>query len=432
MKKQSKLTIDKIRFFETNFLKEFDNNEILYWPPIKTLLCRSCSLPEARDESRPKFKFSLLLTLFYSLITLLRVCIFDRKSKDIIFGAASRAFIKNGFVVDELSPEGKCKGAIKLYYSNKPFTLSFKGYLRQRVIIENLVVRLFNIMSKLKVRKASNIIGKSKFLQALTEYFKDDLDESRIIRLVRGIEIDRLTYQLLLSLLNVRRVYLVSAYTKVPIVLACHDLGLAVTEYQHGLLSPFHASYDYSHVNSKECITMHKALPDYMVVSNQYWFNQMMRSKYTGNVSVSNKRPFSPSEHKEHLLKYFLITGQGICYEETKKFITNMLEVFPDISVLYRPHPREYDVVSKLSFSAPNSRFLIADRSFDVSTKNLISQSLAHLSIYSSCHFEALELLGETYVLDWIDNNIMSDGFEENSVFFVKNTEDFYKAFNLK
>jgi hypothetical protein len=121
---------------------------------------------------------------------------------------------------------------------------------------------------------------------------------------------------------------------------------------------------------------------------------------------------------------YAVFTGQGISYDKVFAFFKDFMQLNPTIKLVYRPHPREHLNYKKYTDNMLSSNFLVVDRDSYADTKKLILGAKAHISIFSSCHFEAIELLHKTYVLDIIENNLMEVGRGDESIVFFKSAHE--------
>lgn len=105
---------------------------------------------------------------------------------------------------------------------------------------------------------------------------------------------------------------------------------------------------------------------------------------------------------------YIVFTGQGILKDEVCDFLRDYGCYGINIQLLYIPHPtesEEYLADIKNATSQFDNIDIISSGNF--STEALIMNSVAHVSIYSSCHFDSVHYLGKTYVFDALPENIM-------------------------
>lgn len=411
------------KIVETYILENNLSNEAEIWPLLKYQMTRNLVLSKGVDDM--EFKSKSYITLFFATIMSIINLLLYRFSKRKIayFGAFSRVSIRNGFIVDEFVSSYKKNERYSLYHCS-----NFKGFMivtciKQRVIFENLVVKLLCYFIKL--------VHRPNVLSPISENFFDLLNheygisKQKIQVILYDYECKKIAYKWILKWLNVTCVEVVSAYTKPAIVSAANELGIKTLEFQHGLLAPYHPSYHYYGCE----LWRSSLLPISMKLYSNFWQSKMEAANFVSVNGIEVEGPLKEisTYDKENVYtlvgseRFFIFTGQGICYSDIAIFIIDVLNTFPDYSVIYRPHPREHKNYAYLSEKINNKRFKVIDRELFDNTLSLIGASKAHISIFSSCHFEALELIGRTYVLDVINNNIMKLGGEDENVIFVKN-----------
>ena len=206
-------------------------------------------------------------------------------------------------------------------------------------------------------------------------------------------------YYYLFKIIKPSRCYIISAYSKSEVCAASRKHSILVTEIQHGLVGVEHRGYNYYN----QCMPQGSALPtpDKLVVTNEFWKKELINAGYFSQNEIIVGGNYKLSKvNTEHAFdfRYFIFSGQGIDYESLKSFYNKSLDylLLNNVILIYKPHPRENISEVKNIFSNCSSIQVYAG---EESTETLIYHSIAHVSFYSSCHFDAVEMKGKTFVL---------------------------------
>lgn len=406
-------------------------NEEEFWPLLKYHLTRRKTLNDDAKEMEYKSRsyFRIFLAILVSVINLVRTK-FSNKPKA-FFGATSRAKISKLEIKDEFLNQKILENSYCFYHCSNFEVINFYNALKHGVVFENLLVKVFSLfISKKQFKKKYKEYFSQNFMSMLNKNF--NLSESELLNLFITYEVKRKIYRGILKFLKVNECIVISSYTKPALVSASNSLHNITLEYQHGLLAPYHSSYQY---NSNE-VWQSSLLPKKIILNSSFWGSNMMESNFidTSQISIIEPDTYSTLEEKSELKsflgdkKYVVFTGQGICYKSIIKLILDFLEVNPTVCFIYRPHPREHKNYNQIVEGVNNSGLIIVDRNIIQNTNCLIESAIAHFSIYSSCHFEAIDILGKTYVFDVLKNNIMRlGGVNKHIVYFdsIKNLKKF-------
>ena len=226
-----------------------------------------------------------------------------------------------------------------------------------------------------------------------------------------------------------RELYVVSAYSNSEQCAAARSRKALIHEIQHGVIGSVHRGYNYC----TKCRLL--PTPDKVIVYDEFWKSELKMAGYflEEDILIYKRLKYLIAE-KEKSLKlgpYYVFTGQGLLGDKVAAFLFGVLSAIPEKFVVYVPHPTEsQEYIDNLSQPLSSFRNFIVGRNVGVSTERLIQDSLGHISIYSSCHFDAVTLLGRTFVLDVIPGNVMDYYIEISSTTFirVKNPEDFLRC----
>jgi hypothetical protein len=402
--------------------------DIEYWPLLKHyIIIRQASKNGIVDlQYKSSSKLRLFLALLLSIFNLVRA--YFSSSKKAFFGASSRAFIKNDSVKDEFLADDKLVDFTLLYHCSNFEKVCLKSAFKKKVVFENILMKCFTIGKGFFVKQnniSSNYFS-GKLLKTLQQDF--NLEASDIDSIVFDFENKKQFYSLLLRFLRVDKVWLISSYTKGAIISASNNLQIETTELQHGVVAPYHPSYLFAGA----CLWNSSLLPKNLLLTSSFWLSFMKKSNFVDKLNISvnelgkgnNNTLDTYCRSLQEGGGYMLFTGQGVCYNEVFDFIKDFLRLNPTLKFVYRPHPREHLNYLAYAEHVLSDNFIVIDRDSYANTKQLVCGAKAHISIFSSCHFEAIELLNKTYVLDIIDNNLMEPGRGDDNIVFFKSAHE--------
>ena len=417
------------RDIERKIIASQSKKDIEYWPLLKHEIC----IRKSRQGGGTDFQYKsplnvrLFIALLLSLLNLLIACITPHKTA--FFGASSRAIIKNNKITDEFLSENQLSSCILLYHCSNYEKICLKTVFKKKVIFENLIMKLYTGVKGLFINKRSishNYLSVSTLNLVKQEYGLDDVDLDIIFF---NFECKIHFYTLLLRMIKINKLYLISSYTKTALVSSANNLKISTLEYQHGVVAPYHPSYYYTGKNVWDSTL----LPTALCLSSSFWLTFMKNANFVSKLSV-NESTLVKYDGKIKLddfcrsLRdkgdYVIFTGQGISYDDVFDFIREFLNVNPELNFIYRPHPREHLNYRRYTENILSSNFFVVDRDSYQDTKQLILGAKAHISIFSSCHFEAIELLNKTYVLDILDDNVMAAGKGDANIIFFKKAHE--------
>lgn len=228
---------------------------------------------------------------------------------------------------------------------------------------------------------------------------------NQIVRIHVRFAAGYVAYAGLLALIRITDAYIVSAYSYSEIVAALRRKGCNVTEVQHGLIGSMHRGYNYA-VKSRRL-----PVPNRVQVYNNFWRSELVEAGFFGQdaIEVGRRLKYALAEAEAEVVRapYILFSGQGLLKEEVK-FIRDFASTDTKLHLLAVPHPiQSKEDVSILCEAAGRDPRIHILAQKNCTTERLIMSSIAHISIFSSCHFDALHYKGRTFVLDVIDQNIM-------------------------
>jgi len=381
-------------------------------------------------------KIRYLLLIFLSLINFVKsVC---RERSGILFtGAGSGLICTNGNIVDSYVPSLIASETGLLdrthsyflsahdvmdFWRNRHFLWSrhvvIHSYLVApwRALVQHVFFGRYFPSSKLK-SAADTIVNR---LEATGVHITTDEIVKLHYRFVAGYWFFRMAF----ALLKVRELYVVSAYSNSEQCAAARSMGARVIELQHGIIGALHRGYNYCTESSL------LPTPNEVVVYDQFWKSELLNGQYFREHQIKIcervKYEIAKKEGSLSIGPYVVFTGQGLLEKEVISFLKEILKRQTKVAVVYVPHPTEsMEYVNEFRKELSSFNHFLLAKDLGLSTERLVLDSVAHISIYSSCHFDAVALLGKTYVLDVMGGNLMTHYASTSpSVFVCINSAD--------
>lgn len=331
-----------IRVLESN---EIYNDEIEY---------------EVGAQLKTVNKILLIFSFFYDL---LRVVIlpFNRGRRYILFGSAVRLKNKNGQAVNEISE----------YITNTDpdnFIVFEDFHPKQRVNR----VKSKKILSKFSVQVLFSLYSKAfyrKYVKTSREYIQilsmiatecglesPDARQQEIMALylarsLASYKFRRSVYTAILR--SVRPVEVLKeecsyfGVDNVALVKACRELGIKISEYQHGMITKGHFAYNYSDrfIDSGYVSGFG---PESLLLYGDWWASQTNTTakKYIiGRDSAPAASPVRPIRMNSTVL----VLGDGVDTQYTLDFARKLANQLQGSSVVrFRPHPLERNKLKRL------------------------------------------------------------------------------------
>jgi len=349
--------------------------------------------------------------------------IFSNREKIVFVGAGSGLLEIDNKTLDEYLPEELDKeDIIYLLSAEYPKKLiKHQKYIKQNhiIIYSFLIAPLVLIFSKFKKNthiECDNIISYLK-----ENDFNITKDELEYIH--KNFIVKYTLYNLFLKPLKIKKAFVVSAYSNTELISVLTKRGVEIIEIQHGLIGSMHRGYNYA--------TKDKLLPtpNKIYVYNEFWKQELINAAYYRNEQIEIKGRLKYKLIDKNLQmynnKFIVFTGQGGFYEEIRELFNHSLAFLQKekIKLIYLPHPNEtIKDITNLKSNIIVSEFLKILEHKQYITEQYIYSSIAHISVYSSCHFDAIHYKNKTFVFDIMRDNPMN--------YYVKNFKDKFMTIN--
>ena len=197
-------------------------------------------------------------------------------------------------------------------------------------------------------------------------------------------------------------------------IAAARELGLSSVELQHGFLNADHPGYEYSQVDTGAASSI--PMPDQLFVFGDYWKRILEEMPFwrgriiaAGSLRLDSYRRLPRQRSSGRTI---LFTTQGIDTPSVIRFLQQAWsQVAPDAKVrlviklhpLWDADPSPYAVVF-----GGDERVSVIPGSSEPNTLKLLTATDLHLSISSTCHYEACALGVPTVVLPFATSDNMA------------------------
>lgn len=411
----------------TGVNERFLYNGYTAWPKMKNHIF--ISLLPGNSNSGPSFRDNLniygIYLLFLSFFNVLKT-IFRSNATSIYHGAQSTLSLNCAFPIDSHFPCSLSRDSTisVLNTSNSRRAFIARRWLKDKnVIVDNYILWMLRAISSpfFKAPSKDDIVWLQNQLLAHDIYLSDRY----LVRIYKSFCINQYFWLIYLKCTKVINAYVISSYSKSDFVAACRILDIKVFEIQHGLVGEEHRGYNYV------CSNNNLPVPDYIYVYDEFWKEKLISAGFykKDNVIVSQKEfPKNEFHQNDYPAKFILFTGQGIFFQEIKAFAEDISSWLrsTDQFLLYKPHPREADSQTDILNGVDR---LVIYRGTN-SAETLIEKCSAHISFYSTCHYSAVKILGQTFVLESPSSPLIMDNIGADFVKFrlIYDAKDFIDA----
>jgi hypothetical protein len=238
-------------------------------------------------------------------------------------------------------------------------------------------------------------------------------------------------YKRLFSHFQPRRLLLTTAYTYHAPVAAAKELGIQVIEFQHGLIDLYHNGYSWT--EAAQPYKKNMPTPDKLFLFGDHWKDVLSQRGFwstelvsVGSTRMDQYRQIYPEKRPSGKVK-LVVTTQNIDIQPMIDFFThfcNLAEGVIDYQLTSKLHPGENDKSRYESAFGDNNRVDILLGTESPSTYELLVNSDWHLSIYSTCHYEALALGVPTIILPLSNHQAVMHLHDACSAYFSASAED--------
>jgi hypothetical protein len=422
--------IERVAFFsklerERDVVSLFAYSDSNAWPHIKFLLSLSTLDQDFRvttNNKRLVFTIHGLKLIFKSLVAYVKLLLYRKKSP-LFLGASTGLLTHGGKVYDSYFPYADHNVTDVIYMMNCANLSSmskYDNYLSSyNLVIENYlcvpVKWLISNFLYLCMFRSTRFVD---FSNVVADYLPRATNQY-ILRGYVNFIAGYYVYRAFFGLLAIKDAYIVSAFSKSDIVAALKYYRIPVIEIQHGIIGRFHVGYNYSVKDPSFPI------PDGVDVYNLFWKQDLLSGGYfsSDQVRVVGRLKYNLLDSfTKPYASYIVFTGQASCFEAIAKFLceANPELVENNFHLIYKPHPKENPQELAWLREQIHQCSNVSIYEGCTTTEQLISQAIAHISIYSSCHFDAIHFLKKSFIFDVIEKNPMDCYLEHFAEMLIK------------
>ncbi|WP_140411250.1 hypothetical protein [Chromobacterium violaceum] len=390
------------------------------WVSIKNIVFEKSlsSLAFKRHDYSAMRSWKLPVLILLSMWNYFKACI-SYTSKPLFIGAGSGLLEQNGVVVDSYLPndislaEGVPQSRL-IYFLSADHLAKFwsaRSYLKEHdaVLYSFVISPLRFVLGRflfIFIKNNPGIIAAAKVLSSELEKVAVKCSVNEVIMLHAKFAAGVILYRMIFAPLRISEAFVVSAYSNSESCAALKMKKVLVTEIQHGVIGSVHRGYNYA------CRHGDIPVPDYVSVYDEFWRTELLDAGFfkPEQIRIGGRVKYQLAEKETVSFSkpYIIFTGQGILKKEVCDFIREYGERGGNARLFYIPHPTESEVylagVNDAANQFDNIEILAKK---NCSTEALIMNAVAHVSIYSSCHFDAVHYLGKTYIFDAFPDNVM-------------------------
>jgi|OM-RGC.v1.001936241 hypothetical protein len=244
-------------------------------------------------------------------------------------------------------------------------------------------------------------------------------------------------YRWLFRKIRPRYLLIVNPYGDHAVVAAARSMDVEVIEFQHGYIVPWHVGYSWPKYarNYKK----HMPIPDKIFLYGEYWRQFLITDGFwdeselivVGSLRMDYHRQTNLSRPKGTVR--LLWTTQPIAVDKSIDFMVKFLEEYTGttpLEIYIKLHPGETSK-AKYEDAFKSFKFVKVLNSTEMpSVFDILRSSHIHVSLSSTCHFEALALGIPTVVLPVEGHEHVTPLKEFSGAFLAENPRDLVEIIN--
>jgi hypothetical protein len=352
-----------------------------------------------------------------------------RSAKYLVFvNSSNRADFDNNLhhdiYFDDLLPH--IESFVKLEnINNKQYYYRGKSAQYPSLITTNGFYIIAGLFAKLiQTRNIKNITN-TFHLVFSNEFDIHDLHSSRISFMLQSYYWRKKIFKWFIKKFQFNNLLLINAYNNHPLVSAAKENGVEVIEFQHGIIYNHHPGYSWTKYALPYKRNM--PIPDKIFVYGDYWKNQLLSEGFWGEEVRSigslriDKYRIIKNDNKSDKICKLVVTTQGLDIDRMNNFLIEFLEAIQGrlpVQLSIKLHPREHIKKPYENAFRGHKNVSIILGAEPPSTFDLLSQADFHISISSTCHYEALGIGIQTIILPLANHektlHLQSSGFAYN------------------
>lgn len=274
-------------------------------------------------------------------------------------------------------------------------------------------------------RMFSRIIRPSSKMRQISTLIENELNEKvSLLSFMNSLKWEHKVkdwcYTAMLSLRNVKQVYVVVGYGNTALISAAKKKNVRISELQHGVINKYHLGYHYPDHS------VGNYFPDELLLWDKMWLNQ---ASFPIGENLLKINKHNHLEHLKEQIRYepenntILIVSQGAIGKDISDFILKNYEMIEDKKIIYKLHPGEFNNYKENKSLMELAHFdkieIITD---EKSVYELFEKTSSVLGVFSTVLYEAiyfgieviiLPVKGAEMVQDLVKNNNKAFLFDE-------------------
>jgi len=218
-------------------------------------------------------------------------------------------------------------------------------------------------------------------------------------------------FRWVLARFSPRYLLLINAYNDHAVVAAAKELGIQVVELQHGALNRYSPGYAWSTYALP--YKSHMPIPDRLFLYGDYWKQELEELGFWGDALESVGSPYMDQFRGQHNYQVeqvtLVVTTQNVDTDQLIEFLDTFVQLANgtmDFRLIIKLHPQEPDKIPYAQRLERYKNVTILSNTEPPPTFELLALADFHLSISSTCHYEALALGTPTVILPFSGHEI--------------------------
>ncbi len=235
----------------------------------------------------------------------------------------------------------------------------------------------------------------------------------------------RAFYKFFLKRWKIRKVFLVQNDIQKGLIAACKELGIAIYEFQHGIVEHGHMAYSYSPRTKPSDVY----LPDTIFSLSKFWFKDLTMPGVHVLPIGNNNFWIMPVSKEAGSGKNILVISADVYGEELSSFVKECVKdsFFNSYTFYFKLHPNQFGEKGwYIDYFRECANVEVITDEWDVPT--LVRKSETILAIVSTAVYEGLQ--GNSRVCILKRDNYLAHKclFNHPNVFLIDSRDDFKKS----
>lgn len=241
----------------------------------------------------------------------------------------------------------------------------------------------------------------------------------------RKLLVPLLTY--LFKKIKPKVIIVIVYYGRHHIIEAAKNLNIPVVELQHGMISKYHAAYNYPKLSRSS-----KFIPDYIFTFGNYW-NNFIKLPISSKKIISCGYPFFEQQKalysKVHKKKQIVFLSQGTIGKKLSLFASKVAKnLDKEYSIVFKYHPGEYSRDYNTILNQPNIKSIKNEKPL----YEILAESEMQIGVNSTSIIEGIGMqVPKTAILDWSGHEYLKKLINHKNIRKISSVESVYEFIKL-